>query len=61
MICGLWAGKLAFDVNQCLYSVGSNKEQTSVKQLAKLPQAAPGWVEKRLPSSSLHDIGSTVQ
>lgn len=61
MICRLWAGKLALDMDQWLPSIGGSEEQMSGKLLAQLPQAAPGRVEERLPSSSVCGIGSAIQ
>lgn len=61
MICRLWAGKLALDMDQWLPSIGGSEEQMSGKPLAQLLQAAPGQAEERLPSSSVCGIGSAIQ
>lgn len=49
MVCGLWADKLALHTDRRL---PGSQEQMSVKQLAKLPRAAPGQTDARLPHGS---------
>lgn len=53
MICGLWADKLALHMDQCLPGAGRSEEQMSMKQLAKLPRAAPGQTDARLPHGGI--------
>lgn len=61
MICGIWADKLAFHTEQCLPDAGGSEEQMPVKQLAKLPQAAPGQTDARLPRGSICSGCSVLQ
>lgn len=49
MVCGLWADKLALHTDRRLPAAGGSQEQMSVKQLAKLPRAAPGQTDARPP------------
>lgn len=61
MICGIWADKLAFHTEQCIPGAGGSEEQMPVKQLAKLPQAAPGQTDARLPHGSICSGCSVLQ
>lgn len=61
MICGLWADKLALHTDQHLPGTGRSEKQMFVKQLAKLPQAAPGQTDARLPHGSVCGGCSALQ
>lgn len=56
-----WADKLALYTDRCLPGAGGNKEQMSMEQLAKLPQAAPGQTDARLPHGGICSGCSALQ